>query len=145
MRCDIVCAQMNAVGSRGKRDVRAGVNEETRRWRILAHSRDHFPCQSFQFPRAQIFFAELDVVDMGTRGLGDFGEQGSAAGAFVAAKLASVGDVIEQTAVSHQLSAYYGRLLCGADTLVRETLAPDKCKGSGQKCPLHTLMSGEIG
>ena len=32
---------------------------------------------------------------------------GAAAGAFVAAKLASVGDVVEQTAAGHQLSAYY--------------------------------------
>ena len=45
MRCDIVCAQMNAVGSRGKRDVGAGVNEETSsqfsvlssQWSAVAH------------------------------------------------------------------------------------------------------------
>jgi hypothetical protein len=55
----------------------------------------------FEFARAQVFFAELDVVDPGPRGLGDFGEQGAAAGAFVAVKLASVGDVVKQTAFSH--------------------------------------------
>jgi len=43
------------------------------------------------------------------RGLGDFGEQSAAAGTLVAAKLPPVGDVLEQTAVRHQLSAYYGR------------------------------------
>jgi hypothetical protein len=49
------------------------------------------------------------------------------AGAFVAAKLASVGDVIEHTAVSHQLSAYYERSLrlCGADTLLSKRKRQD--------------------
>jgi hypothetical protein len=55
--------------------------------------------QSFQRPDAQIFFAELDVFNSGTRGLRDFSEQGTDASAFVAAKLASVGDVIKQTAM----------------------------------------------
>ncbi len=31
-RSDIIRTQMNAVGSRGKRDIRAGIDEETRRW-----------------------------------------------------------------------------------------------------------------
>src|SRR5260370_26476349 len=77
---------------------------------MFAHDRDHLPRQSFQLPRTQIFFAELDVVDAGTRGFGDFGEQRLPAGAFVAAKLAAVGNVIEQTAVSHRFSAYYEEL-----------------------------------
>src|SRR5260370_18256811 len=71
-----------------------------------------------EFARAQVFFAELDIVDAGPPGLGDLGEQGAAPGAFVAAKLASVGDVVEQAAVRHPLSAYYGRLLCGPNTLI---------------------------
>src|ERR1019366_7109575 len=124
MRCDIIGAQMNAIGSRGKRDVRAGVNEETSskfsvlssQWSAVAHGTQNVPCQHFQFPCAQILFAKLDVVDAGTRGFSDFGEQGVSAGAFVAAKLASIGNVIEHTAVSHQLSAYYE---CGADTPVQ--------------------------
>ena len=115
MRRDIVGAQMNAVGSRGKRDVGAGVDEEassqfsvlSSQWSAVAHGRDRFPRQRFQFPRAEIFFAELDIVDAYTCSFGDLGEQGAATGVFVAAKLASVGDVIEQTAVSHQHSAYY--------------------------------------
>src|SRR3984893_13697089 len=118
MRLNIGNAQMNAVGSCGKRDVRARINQEARRWRMLAHEAGHFPCQSFQFSRAQISFAELYIVDAGTRGFGDFGEQGATAGSFVARKLTSVGDVIEEAAVRHQLSAYYETLLklCGADT-----------------------------
>jgi len=114
MRHDIVCAQMDAVGSCGERDVGAGINEESSpqfrtssQWSAVAHGREGVASQHFQFSHAQIFFAELDVVDSGTRGFGDFGEQGPAASAFVATKLASVGDVIEQTAVRHQLSAYY--------------------------------------
>ena len=108
MRRDIVSAQMNAVGSRGQRDVRARVDEEassqfsvlSSQWSAVVAPRQGVPCQHFQLPGAQIFFAELDVVDARTGGFGDFGEQGAAAGAFVAAKLASVGDVIEQTAVA---------------------------------------------
>src|ERR1700730_4075798 len=118
MRLNIGNAQMNAVGSCGKRDVRARINQEARRWRMLAHEAGHFPCQSFQFSRAQISYAALDIVDAGTRSFGDFGEQGATAGSFVARKLTSVGDVIEEAAVRHQLSAYYETLLklCGADT-----------------------------
>src|ERR1019366_3200382 len=68
MRCDIIGAQMNASGSRGKRDVRAGVNEETSsklsvlssQWSAVAHGTQGVPCQHFQFPCAQILFAKLD-------------------------------------------------------------------------------------
>ena len=73
----------------------------------------------FQFARAQIFFAKLDIVDAGMRGFGDFGEQGAAAGAFVATKLASVGDVVEQTAVRPSAFSVL-RGWRGADTLVCE-------------------------
>jgi hypothetical protein len=45
-----------------------------------------------------------------------------AARAFIAAKLASVGDVIEETAIRHQLSAYYENRV-GANALVRGTTA----------------------
>ena len=37
---------------------------------------------AFPVSRAQIFFAELDVVDAGTCSFGDLGEQGAAAGMF---------------------------------------------------------------
>src|SRR5258708_35225785 len=150
---------MNAVDSGGKRDVGAGVDEETSsetssrfsvlssQWNAIAHGGQGLPCQYFQFSRAQIFFAELDVVDSGSRCFSDLVEQGAAAGSFVAAKLALVGDVTEQTAVRHQLSAYYERFVWGANTpfgfaqgraLSAETVAPDNCNGSGQECLLHT-------
>src|SRR5258708_10014407 len=132
-RGEIVRAQMNAVDSGGKRDVGAGGDEETSsetrsrcsvlssQWNAIAHGGQGVPCQYFQCSRAQIFFAELDVVDARAYRFDDFGEQGVAASGFVAAKLAAGGDVIEQTAVRHQLSAYYGGILklCGADTFVR--------------------------
>src|SRR5208337_357751 len=51
--------------------------------------------------------------------LGDFGEQGAAASVFVAAKLAAVGDVVERTAVSHRLSAYYGFARTASSRLLR--------------------------
>src|SRR5208282_343797 len=121
VRRDVVGAQMNSVGSHGECDVGAGVNEETSsqfrpstqspvrssQGSAVAHGREGVTGQRFQFSHAQIFFAELDVVDSGTRGFADFGEQGAAAGEFVATKLAPVSDVIKQTAVRHQLSAYY--------------------------------------
>src|SRR5438477_11951731 len=65
-------------------------------------------CQSFQFARSEIFFPELDVIHSGLRGFGDFGEQSASAGGFVATELRPVGDVVEQTAGSHQEPAYYG-------------------------------------
>src|SRR5260370_36199875 len=74
---------------------------------MSAHDRHQLARQSFQLPRAEIFFAELDVGDAGARGFGHFGEQRLPAGAFVAPKLAAVGNVIEQAAVSHRFSAYY--------------------------------------
>jgi hypothetical protein len=103
---NVIGAQVDAVGTDGNRNVGAGIDYETSAQFPVPGSQflndmRGLSAELFEFARAQVFFAELDVVDPGPRGLGDFGEQGAAAGAFVAVKLASVGDVVKQTAFSH--------------------------------------------
>jgi hypothetical protein len=120
---NVIGAQVDAVGTDGNRNVGAGIDYETSAQFPVPGSQflndmRGLSGELFEFERAQVFFAELDVVDAGMRGLGDFGEQGAAAGAFVAVKLASVGDVVEQTAIRHQLVAYYE---CGAYFFPRKT------------------------
>src|ERR1700722_14040478 len=119
MNCHVVGAQMNTVGFRGKRNVGARVDEKTGSrfpalgsgCSALTEDGEGVACQNFQRFRAQVFFAELDVVDVRTRGFRDFREQSATPGAFVAGKLASVGDVIKQAGARHQFLAYYPSLL----------------------------------
>ena len=87
MRCDIVCPQMNSIGSRRQRNVGARVDEKTSsqfRFSVLSErccARPlSVPCQHFQFSRAQIFFAELDVVDAGACSFGDLWRAGRGGG-----------------------------------------------------------------
>src|SRR5579885_3469333 len=50
----------------------------------------------FQVAAGEIFFAELDVIDVGARGLRNFFEQRPTAVGFTAGKLSAVGDVVEE-------------------------------------------------
>ena len=54
-----------------------------------------------------MFFAELDVVDAGACGFGDFGEKTAAAGGLVAGEGGAVGDVVEEQGVSLMESSLY--------------------------------------
>lgn len=92
---------MNPVSAGRQRNVNTRINQETRRRRILTHHPNRFPRQHFQFARTQIFFAELYVIDAIAGGFRNFAEQNAAAIPFTAAKLASIGNVVEQTAASH--------------------------------------------
>jgi len=73
--------QMNAVGSDGEGYVGAGVYEKTSsrfpipgsQPTVVAHDGQGVSRQHLQVSRAQIFFAELDVIDTGRRGFFDFG------------------------------------------------------------------------
>ncbi len=58
-----------------------------------------------ELARQEIFFAELDVVDAGAGGFGDFFEEAATAGGFVSGEGGAVGDVVEEAAFRHQLSA----------------------------------------
>jgi hypothetical protein len=81
MRCHIMHTQMNAVGSDGEGYVGAGVYEKTSsrfpipgsQPTVVAHDGQGVSRQHLQVSRAQIFFAELDVIDTGRRGFFDFG------------------------------------------------------------------------
>ena len=92
---------MNSIGASGQRNVDTGIDQQARRWRILTHNPNHFPRQHFQFPPTQIFLAELYVIDAIAGTFSDLVEQSSATILFTAAKLAAVGNVIEQTAIRH--------------------------------------------
>ncbi len=50
----------------------------------------------------QIFFAELDVVDSGAGGFGDFLEETATARGFVCGEGGAVGDAVEKAAFSHR-------------------------------------------
>jgi hypothetical protein len=63
-----------------------------------------FAGQCFEVAGGEIFFAELDVVDMLACGFGDFVEEANAAGSLVAWEGGTVGDVVEDHAISFQLS-----------------------------------------
>jgi hypothetical protein len=53
----------------------------------------------------EIFFSELDVIDVGAGGFGYFVEEVAAAGWFVAGEGRAVGDVVEEHAFSYQSRA----------------------------------------
>src|SRR5277367_7134536 len=132
---------MDAIGSHGQRNVSAGINQEaslrftsyiltgcqftsyqfpvlSTQWRVVTDCRQGFLCQDLKFTGTQIGLAELDVIDTGMRGFRNFGEQHAATGRSVSVKLAAVGNVIQQTAVSHHTSDYYFEDACVARTLL---------------------------
>ena len=100
---------MDAANSDRKRDVGARVDQQdSSQFPVLGfQSRDDvcgFAGERFQIARGQIFFAELDIVDVGAGGLGDFLQELVAAGWFIAIEGAAIGDVVEET-VWHARSA----------------------------------------
>jgi hypothetical protein len=110
LRRDVVGAEVNAVGSDGKDNVRAGVDEQASSQFPVLSSQfcdygEGFSSEKFQLSRGQVFFAKLDVVDSGADSLGDFFKETAAARGFVWAEGSAVGDVVEKAAFSHQLSA----------------------------------------
>jgi hypothetical protein len=101
---------VNSGGAGGEGDVGAGIDEQDGSRFSVMTSRLHdrasrFAGQRFEVAGGEIFLPELDVVDSGVGGLGDFVEETEAASAFVAGEGFAVGDVVEEVAVSHQLSA----------------------------------------
>lgn len=91
---------MDAVGTGGKGNVRAGINEKSSlQLGVLcfcfAKDLHRLAGESFKIAGREIFFAQLDVVDGMGRGFGNFVEQTAAAREFVSGKGAAVGDVAE--------------------------------------------------
>ena len=110
---DVVGAEVDAVGVGGQGYVGAGVDEEASTGAYVffsvggcgwqgAQGGYGFCRQRFEIAGAQIFFAELDVVDSGVGCFGDLLEQSAATFLFVAAKLGTVGDVVELAAIGHR-------------------------------------------
>ena len=109
LRRDIVGAEVNAAGGGGQGDVSAGVDQENSvQFSVLGSQFENdahgFASQRFEFAGGEIFFAELDVVDAVACGFGDFVEKAEAAGVLVAGESGTVGDVVEEQALSFQLS-----------------------------------------
>src|SRR5208337_87312 len=104
---------MDAAGFDCQGYVGAGIDEESSsRFPVLSSQRerfvddaDCFPRQGFEFARGEIFFAELDIVDGGVGRFGDLLKKAATAGGFVCCERSAIGDVVEQAALSHQLSA----------------------------------------
>jgi hypothetical protein len=74
--------------------------------RIFIYDHDGVTGQIFEFAGAQIALPKLDVIHANARSFGYFGQQIAATGAFIAAKLASVSNVIEQATGRHRSSVY---------------------------------------
>jgi hypothetical protein len=112
---NITRAEVDTVGGGGDGDVGAGVDEKassqfsvlSSQFRPLADNLCSFSGEGFQFPRSQIFLAELDVVDSGARSFADFRQQSAPPRGLIPREPAAVGDVVQQTAGSHRGLAYY--------------------------------------
>src|ERR1700739_3128701 len=107
---------MNAVGTNGNRNVGAGIDQETcSHFPVLSQPLDglyRFPSKFFQFTRLEVLFSKLNEGDSSARGFSDLRQQKPPPGWVVASELDAVGDVVKQTAGSHQPSAYY-EVWCG--------------------------------
>ncbi len=134
---------MNAVGGGGQGDVGAGVDEESSsQFPVLSSQFEDdahgFTGQRFQFAGREVFFAELDVVDTVTCGFGDFVEETLAAGGLVAGEGATVGNVVEQAAISHQLFRYQFK----AEKVTAEGCAKPKFFNTGDT-GVHRVERGQ--
>ena len=101
---DVVRAEMDAVGTGGKGDIRARVDEQGSSEFLVLSSHlidevDGFMGQEFQFSSREIFFAELNVVDSGAGGLVNLFEEAAAAAGFIRPESSAVGDVVDEAAV----------------------------------------------
>ena len=99
---------MDAVGADRQGYVGSGIDQESSsQFSVLSfqlgNDFDGFVGQRFQIAGGEISFAELDVVDAGAGGFGDFFEEAATAGGFVSREGCAVGDVVEKAAFSHQL------------------------------------------
>jgi hypothetical protein len=109
LRGDVVGAEVDSVGFDRKGDIGAGVDKESSFLSSvlssqLGHDSDGISGQRFQIAGEEILFAELNVIDSGADGLGDFFQEAKATRGFVSRESSSVGDVVEAPAFSHQLS-----------------------------------------
>ena len=94
---------MDPVASGCQSYISARVNQELRsEFAVLsfqlAQNANGFASQCFEVSRAQIFFAELDEVDLCASGFSDLLQKANAASRFASWKRAAVGDVVEKQA-----------------------------------------------
>jgi hypothetical protein len=104
---EIACGKVNAGGICGDGYVGAGVDEEgSGQVRVFSSPfldyAHRFAGQGFKVADGKIFFAELDVVEVGAGGFGDLVEEMASAGAFVSGEGGAVGDVVKEGAIRHQ-------------------------------------------
>jgi hypothetical protein len=103
--------------------------------------------ERFQIAGGEIFFAELDVVDSGAGGFSDFIEETATAGRFVGCECGAVGDVVKNTAFSHQVSAIsdapinlvvWTAYMHSFSRLISRSLAPSR---SAKACEANTFTT----
>src|SRR5258708_36932695 len=96
---------MDAVGASCEGDIRARVNQNSRRAVDGANCFYDSPGKLFEFARRKIFLAQLDVIDAGVGRLLSAMQQLLAALEFGPGKLGAAGDVGKQqeSVASHQL------------------------------------------
>jgi hypothetical protein len=106
---DVVGAEVDAVGSYGQGNIRAGVDEENRfPFPVLSsefrspQDSHGFSCERFEVPSRQIFFAKLEEIDAGTRGFRNLAEKLSALGGFISRELAAIRDVAKKRRTRHK-------------------------------------------
>src|SRR5260221_11724690 len=87
---------MDAVGASCEGDIRARVNQNSRRAVDGANCFYDSPGKLFEFPRRKIFLAQLDVIDAGVGSLLSAMQQLLAALEFGPGKLRAAGDVVKQ-------------------------------------------------
>ena len=105
----ITGGKVDTIGSDSQGYVEAGIDEQasavSRRSQCRRAQDSHgFQGDDPKFACAQVFFAELDVVDRGLAGFGDFLQQVLAAVQFVPGKLRAIGDVAEQRSCRHRVT-----------------------------------------
>ena len=102
---------MDAIGADGERNVTARIDEQScSQFRVFSSQvGEHLcgiPAENFQFARAKIFLAELDVIDSGAGSFTDFRKKMFTTFVFICLKLMAIRDVVENATFSHQLSAH---------------------------------------
>ena len=91
--------KVNSIGAGGKCDVNARVDKQPGVCAFLMNDGDGFACELLERANGEIFFSKLNVVDAGACGFRNLRKQRAALFGVRAAKLAAIGNVIEQHSI----------------------------------------------
>jgi hypothetical protein len=102
---------MNAIGLDREGKIRTGIDQKLRaRLAVFishfCYDGYHCACQQFEFATRKIFFAELDVIDLGENCFANLLQQVFAAIGFISGKCGPIGDVVEKAAFRHKAFSF---------------------------------------